>query len=456
MSGGVVIGLDLGRDLVRVVALVDERPVSVTAFPAVVGLGDGDQVVVGRAAAALPATRRVVPGTPAERLAWLVRAAVLAVEAEHGAVVGAAIAVAPDTGALERRALRDAAAIAGLPALRLISTPVAITMALPSAPDGRWLVCDAGAGALSVSVIDRAGDALDRLSTAVEPELGGHALDRAIAEHLARASGKPSDGPAWPWMLAAAGALKENLGNAAATEAALVEALAGAPGPLRGLRAPRRDELELWLSPRIRRLDDVCARALGDAGLMSGDISEVVLAGGGARLAGFARRLGQVLARPARLPADAGQAAATGAARFARLFVAEPAALVVDVVPRALSLGAGDDLVPLIAAGSVLPTRESHVVSTTRDSETSLMVELWEQTQPPRPLGRWRLRDLPPAPAGHALALCHVTVDVDGVPRIGASELVSGAALTAVALDDPGLDAATIDACRATVAEWRP
>lgn len=452
----VAVGLDLGHDVVRVVALVDERPIMVTAFPAVVGLGDGDRVVVGRAAAALPATRRDVPGAPAERLAWLMRAAALAVEAQHGPAAGVAIAVAPDTGAVERRALRDAAAIAGFRAARLISTPVAITMALPSAPDGRWLVCDAGATGFSVSVIDRAHGALDRLATAVEPELGGRALDRAIAEHLARATSKPADGPAWPWLVAAASVLKEHLGNAAATEAALVEALAGAPGSLRGMRAPRRDELELWLSPRIRRLDDVCARALGDAGLMSSDLSEVVLAGGGARMAAFARRLGQVLARPARLPADAGFAAASGAARFARLFVAEPTTLVIDVVPRALSLGAGDELVPLVAAGAVLPTRESHVVATSRDGETSLMVELWEQTQPPRPLGRWRLRELPSAPAGHALAVCNVTVDVDGVPRLDASELVSGAALSAIALDDPGLDAATIAACRATVAEWQP
>jgi molecular chaperone DnaK (HSP70) len=109
-----------------------------------------------------------------------------------------------------------------------------------------------------------------------------------------------------------------------------------------------------------------------------------------------------------------------------------------------------------VAAGAVLPTRESRVIATQRKNETSLEVELWEQTTPARPLGRWRLRDLPAAPAGDALAICNVTVDADGIPRLAATELVSGAAITTVALDDPGLDAATIDACRAAIAEWRP
>lgn len=450
----VAIGIDLGRDVVRVSALVDDRPVNVVSFPAVAGQ-DGGRVVVGRQAQALPPERRKVAGMPAERLAWLVRTAVLAAEVEHGPVIGAVMTVPPDAGAIERRALRDAAAIAGIPAARLIAAPIAITMALPSAPDGRWLVCDAGAGGFSASVIDRAGGALDRLSTAGDADLGGRGLDHAIAEHLARAIDQTPGGPAWPWLLAAAAALKEQLGHPAAAEAALAAALEGAPSETRTLRPPRRDELELWISPRVRRADDVCVRALAAAGLMAGELSEVVLAGGGARSMALQRRLGQVLARPPRLPADAPFAGATGAARLARLFVTEPAALVIDGVPYTLALG-GHDLTPLVAAAAALPTRESRVIATTLPNQTALELELWEQTTPARPVGRWRVRDLPPASAGDALALCSVTVDADGVPRLDATELVSGLPLTIQVLDDLGLDPPTLAACRETVAEWRP
>ncbi len=455
----VTLGLDLGHDTVRVAALIADRPVPVTAFPSRVGR-DGDRVVVGRAAAALPPDAAPVTGSMAEQLAWKVRAALLAVETAHGPVFGAGIAVPPEFGAVERRAVRDAAAIAGLPAARLVAAPVAVALSLPSAPDGRWLVCDAGAAAFTVTVVDRAGGAVDRLASAVEPGLGGHALDRIIAEHLARGLDLAADGALSPMLLAVAKVLKEHLGNAAAAEAALAAALEGAEPPLRGFRPPRRDELELWMTPRVRAVDEVCTRALAAAGVASTELSEVVLAGGGARLLILGRRLGQVMARPPRLPADPGFAAALGAARLARMFVAEPTAVVVDVVPHALALGAGAEPTLLVPAGAVLPTREARLIATRSDDEVAIEVELWEQTAPPRPLGRWRLGDLPTAPAGDAFALCNVTVDVDGVPRVTATELVSGAALVATPMAAPGieagLDADAIAARRAAMAEWIP
>jgi hypothetical protein len=58
------------------------------------------------------------------------------------------------------------------------------------------------------------------------------------------------------------------------------------------------------------------------------------------------------------------------------------------------------------------------------------------------------------------IALCNVTVDADGIPRLTASELVTGAALlvTPVAMldADGGLDSETLAARRAAVTVWRP
>ena len=454
----VVVGIDLGSETVRVAALVDDRPVPVSAFPAVLATA-GARVEVGRAAAALPEAQRHVSGTAAEQLAWLVRAAVLAVEEAHGPVLGAVFAVPPQAGAVERRAVRDAASIAGIPVTRLVTTPVAIALSLPSAPDGRWLVCDAGAGAFSATVIDRSGGAVDRLATVADASLGGRALGHVVAEHLARSLPQPAAAADDPALVAAAAALREHLGNAAGAEAALAAIIDGAPH-LRGLRPPRRDELELWMAPRIRKVDDSCARALAAAGIGASELGEVILAGGGARLSALARRLGQVMARPPRLPADPGFAAAIGASRVARMFLAEPAALVVDVVPNTLALAHGGEPLPLVAAGAVLPTRESRVLTTRDDNEPAMEVELWEQGPAPRALGRWRLGDLPEAPAGDVVAICNVTVDADGIPRLTASELVSGAALlvTPVGMleSDGGLDAETVAARRAAVSEWRP
>ena len=460
----VVCGIDVGHDAVRVAALVDDRPVSIAALPAWVGF-DGEAVVVGAAARARPADQRMQPRAargdavrpPAELLAWLVRAAVAAVEAEHGGVAGAVIAVPAGAGAVERRALREAAALAGVPAVRLCAEPVLAALALPTPADARWLVCDAGATGFTASVVELVGGAIDRLATVTEPDLGGDALDRLIAAELGKELGGVRTGdPDWPDLCAAARAVKEHAAAAAAAEAAFHAALAGASDAARRLRPPRRDEIELWSAPRVRRVEDVCHRALTAAGGTLSELGEVVLVGGGARLATMVRRLTQACGRAPRLPADAGFAVAHGAALAARMYVAEPAALMIDVVPHAIALAAGDAPVALVAAGAVAPTRAARVIPTRHADQDAIEVELWEETSPRRLLGRYRVGGLPPAPAGDALALCSVTIDVDGVPRLAATELVSGAPLTVAPLAEAGLDAATIAAQRPVVAAWRP
>ncbi len=483
----IVCGIDLGHDQLRVAALVEERPVAVATLPAWVGF-DGATVLVGAAARALPLAQRVQPRAwlgraagqgdraaiagpaglacpivdgqpraPAELVGWLLRAAIQAAEAEHGPVIAAVIAAPVYAGAVERRVLRDAALLAGIPMVRLCGEPVLAALALPAPPDARWLVCDAGSTAFTASVIELVGGAVDRLSTASAVELGGDALDGVIATELARElGGVARDDHDWPHLWRAARAVKEHVGTAAATEAAFAEALTGASPGARSLRAPRKDEVELWSAPRVRKVDDVCTRALTAAGTTANDLAEVVLVGGGARVTSIARRLGQVLARAPRQPADVGFAVALGGAAAARMFVAEPAALLVDVVTYGISMGAGDRLVPLIAAGAVVPTRAARVIPTHRVGQDALEVELWEDTTPPRALGRYRIGGLPPAPAGDALALCTVAIDGNGIPALTATELVNGAALTVTPLVEAGLDAATLAERRPIVAEWRP
>jgi molecular chaperone DnaK len=56
--------------------------------------------------------------------------------------------------------------------------------------------------------------------------------------------------------------------------------------------------------------------------------------------------------------------------------------------------------------------------------------DLWEgesaEPSSNRHLGKWVVSDLPEAPAGDVIVLVEVTIDTDGVIRLGASELISG------------------------------
>jgi molecular chaperone HscA len=478
----VVIGIDLGHDAVRVAALVDDRAEAVATMPAWVGW-DGDAIVVGEAARARPPAARLGrlpswlerttddaddggvggPGplgsrwpiaggaarAPAEALACLVRAAALAAEERHGPVLGAVLAVDPSLGVVGRRALRDAASLAGLPAARLLAAPACVALVAPGGADGACLVGDAGAGALSLSVVERVGGAIHVLAHLRDRELGGDALDSTVADALDVAGATIDlDDPAWPALCRLARAIKE---RAAADE------LAALAGRLDG-RATLPDvaELERLLDARLRRLDELCQRVLAAAGLAAHELADALLIGGGARLTGLAPRLASALGRPPVFADDPAATVALGAATAARMFLAEPAALFLDVMPEALALSDGHALEPLIAAATVAPARARQVVASEQGEQEHLTVELWAQGPRTRPYARYRIDGMPAAPAGDAIAIVDVLVDADLVPRLTARELASGAALAVTAVEEAALAPADRDALRERIAAWRP
>ncbi len=479
----VVIGLDVGHDAIRVAALIDDRPELVLSLPTWVAWS-GDQVMVGVEARERPNRERLgrlpawlertaddglgdggagpltcvwplVDGTlraPAEALAWLLRAAVVAVEDRYGPVLGAVFAVDPSLGVVGRRALRDAAAIAGIPTSRQVAAPACAMLMVAGASDGAWLVCDAGAGGLSLAVLDLAGGASHSLVQLRDPELGGDALDAAIATQL-EAGGEPIDvdDPAWPGLCAVARAIKE---DAAAGE--LASQIAGLGSVGLGLQPPRADDVEAWLEPRFRRVDERCQRALTTAGLAAADLVDVLLIGGGARLIGLQDRLQHALGRGPRMVGDPAVTAVLGAAIAARMFLAEPAALFVEPVAWPLALSDGHGFETLVASGAVAPIRASQVVPTAEAAQERLEVELWEQGLRNRPYGRYALTGLPAAPAGDVIATCDVLVDADLVPRLTARELVSGAALTVAAVAEAAISPDALAALREHVIAWRP
>ncbi|MEZ4403750.1 MAG: hypothetical protein R3B06_27245 [Kofleriaceae bacterium] len=145
---------------------------------------------------------------------------------------------------------------------------------------------------------------------------------------------------------------------------------------------------------------------------------------------------------------------ALGAAQASQMFVDVPAVITVDVIAPGLALGAGSALTTVIEAGAIAPTREVRLIARDRPDRTAVDVELWEESTPPRPYGRYHITGLPPG-AG-AIAACEITVDVDRIPRIEASDLVNGGALTVTPVVEVGLAPAAHAELRSRVMRWRP
>lgn len=456
------LGFDLGLDTLRVAALIGDRVEVIASLPAAVGFAGG-KARVGEAALALPPADRVddltswlgrrAPGpdfdpgvagvawptvagvrrSPAELAAWLLRAGVLAAAArDPGRIAGAVIAVPVELGAIERRVLRDAAAIAGLPVVRLIAAPALAALAIADGQPARVLIVDAGASALRVGLIEHGNGTMDLLGHAEARGAGGRAIDHAIALQLAGESSRPLDE-----LRAVARQWKE--GQAV-------------DGLLR--RTPRPDELGLWTAPCARLLDSAVVEALRAGAVELPGVSAAIFIGAGTRLPSLASRFRHLLGNMARAVDAPESVTARGAARAAQMFVDEPAAVIVDAVPSSFALGAGSAMASMVPVGAIAPTREVRLIARDRPDRTAVEVELWEELPQPRPYGRYQITGLPPG-AG-AIAACELTVDVDRIPRIDASDLVNGAALTVTPLLEVGLGPEAVAALRADVAAWKP
>ena len=359
-----------------------------------------------------------------------------------GAEVTEAVITVPawfDAG--QRQATKDAAAIAGLTVRRLLSEPVAAVLGYGAhrGQNRRFVVCDLGGGTFDVAVVDVEGGVFEVLACAGDSFLGGDDIDRAVVDQLVRelrhthSVALTSDPEALPRLRASAQRIKHLLSVGIAADLDLEQLTRVASGTAVDLRRPiRRDELELWSAPVLRRLEAPCREALARAGRTRDQVDEVLLVGGMTRMPAVRRRISEIFGKEPRLVPNPDEVVAVGAAvEVARLDGRIEGILLLDVTARGLAVSIDDgpcDLV--IAPSAVVPTREHRVLATRQDGQRELDFDLWEgesaERAANRHLGRYRVSGLPVAPAGEVLVLVELTVDADGTTRVATIELIGG------------------------------
>jgi molecular chaperone DnaK len=373
--------------------------------------------------------------------------------------------------AAQRQATKDAAQIAGLTVLRLLSEPTAAALGHGAhrGADRRYLVCDLGGGTFDVAVVDVDDGVFEVLATTGDPFLGGDDIDRVIVENLvrdvrrARGIDISSDAIAIERLRLASQRTKHELSDHTTTRLAVTE-LAQLPSG-KGVeynRTVRRDELELWASPLVKRMEAPVKEALARAGRTREQVDEVLLVGGSTRMPAVRKELARIVGREPSVLRNPEEVVAVGAAlEVARLDGVIDGVLLIDVAARGLSMSTQEsDCEMVISQSAIVPTREHRLLATRSDQQAKIEFDMWEGESPDpsanRHLGRYAVVDLPLAPAGDVLVLVEVTIDTDGVVRLGASELVSGERLTLEQLFHAGLSRAEVMRLSRTMAEASP
>lgn len=347
MATDVRLSVDLGTTWTAAAVLAGGEPEPLPlgtdgpAMPSVVAAVEGSMVAGAaavRAAATDPASsarefkRRlgdtapiVLGGTPygAETLTGHLLAHVLRVAAERVGEPTAVTLTHPAVfGAYKLDLMREAARVAGLGDVTLLSEPEAA--ALHYARLGRLgpgdvvAVYDFGGGTFDAAVVrlDPSGPVLLGRPEGLE-RLGGIDLDHAVLAHVdAALDGVLSQlDPTDPDVRRGVLALREEC--VAAKEALSADTEVSVPVTLPGLATEvrvTRVEFESFVRPRIGETLDALDRAIASTGLTAGDLAGVVLVGGSSRIPLVVEQVGAHTGRPLLVDADPKLVVVLGAA----------------------------------------------------------------------------------------------------------------------------------------------
>ncbi|KAF6744939.1 heat shock protein 70 family [Ephemerocybe angulata] len=195
---------------------------------------------------------------------------------------------------IQRRAVLDAAAIANLNVLRLITDTTATALGYgitktdlpePEAPRNVAFV-DVGHGTLSVSIVAFAKGQLTVLSTAHDQNLGGRDIDYALVQHFAKefATKYKIDVMSNPKAIFRLTAGCEKLKKVLSANAESIINVESIMTDIDASSKLTREELEELIKPLLAGIKAPIEQALADSGLTLEQIHSVELVGGSTRV----------------------------------------------------------------------------------------------------------------------------------------------------------------------------
>jgi molecular chaperone DnaK len=340
----------------------------------------------------------------------------------------------------QRQATKDAGKIAGLEVLRIINEPTAASLAygLDKKKDEKIAVYDLGGGTFDISVLEIGDGVFEVKATNGDTHLGGDDWDNQLMDWIL-SEFKKDQGIDLRKQPDALQRIKEEaekakiaLSSSQQYEINLPFVTADASGPKHISSKLTRAKMEQLCDSLFERTVTPTRNCLRDAGIAADKIDELVLVGGMTRMPRVVETARGLVNKTPHQGVNPDEVVAVGAAIQAGVLKGEVKdVLLLDVTPLSLGIETlGGVFTRLIERNTTIPTRKSEIFSTASDNQPGVEIHVLQgdrqMARDNKPIGKFQLTDIPPAPRGVPQIEVTFDIDANGILNVSAKDLGTG------------------------------
>ncbi len=361
----------------------------------------------------------------------------------------------------QRQATINAGKIAGLEVKRIVNEPTAAALSYGAGKgkNEKIAVYDLGGGTFDISILELSDEGtFEVLSTNGDTHLGGDDFDKVILDYIIdefkkeQAVDLRNDPMALQRVRDEAEKAKKELSSTTSYDINLPYITVDSSGPKNLMMSISRTKFEELIGDLVERSLIPCKKVLSDAGLSASDLDQILLVGGSTRVPLVASKVEAFFGKKPNAGINPDESVAMGAAIQAGIIGGDVTdVLLLDVTPLTLGIETmGGVRTAMITRNTTIPANKNETFSTAVDNQPSVEIHVLqgerEMAADNKPLGRFMLDGIAPAPRGVPQIEVHFDIDANGILKVTAKDKGTGKEQHITIQGSTGMDEAEVDA----------